>query len=271
MECHLYSWSTEQEPKAVVVVFHGFLAHGLYPTVRYASKLLNKDNYAVIAPDFPGHGKSPGMRGYLPSYSTLIADAVTVAKHAGEIYPNIPLFLVGSSMGGCIALHTALELADTVAGVVLLAPMLALSVSPLEHTALQCLSWIVPTLQVIPSSSTSTEKQYRDEEKRQECEHDELSIPGKSLRIASACTCVDLACEIQKKMDRVTFPFLCMIGTQDVVVKNQGAIQLMEKSMSTDKSLLQYDALHGLLCEPSPLVDKIQQDLLDWINDRSAR
>lgn len=270
MDCHLHSWSTEK-PKAIALIFHGFLAHGMYPTVRYAAELLHMNNYAVLAPDFPGHGKSPGMRGYLPSATTLIADAVAVAQHAMSMYPGMPLFLVGSSMGGCIALHVSLELSTGVCGLVLLAPMLALSVSSMERTALQYLSWIVPTLQIIPSTATSPEKQYRDLYKRQACQQDQLSIPGKTLRVASACTCVDLACDIQTKLDHVTIPFLCMIGTQDVVVKNHGSLALMEQSMSTDKTLKEYDALHGLLCEPSPLVDEIQQDMLDWMNDRVAR
>lgn len=270
MNCQLHSWTTEN-PKAIALLFHGFLAHGIYPTVRYAAELLHNDNFAVLAPDFPGHGKSPGLRGYLPSSTTLIADAITVAEYAVKMYPGIPFFLVGSSMGGCIALHAALELSHIVCGVVLLAPMLALSVSSLERTTLQYLSYIVPTLPLIPRSATSLDKQYRDLEKRQECQDDELAIPGSMLRVASACTCVDLSCEIQTKLDRVTFPFLCMIATHDLVVKNQGSLQLMEHSMSTDKTLKQYDALHGLMCEPSPLVAVIQRDMLDWMNDRVVR
>lgn len=226
MDCQLYSWTTEK-PKGIALLFHGFLAHGMYPTVRYAAELLHNDNFAVLAPDFPGHGKSPGLRGYLPSSTTLVSDAVTVAEYAVKMYPGIPFFLVGSSMGGCLALHAALELSHIVCGVVLLAPMLALSVSSLERTALQYLSYIVPTLRLIPSSATSPEKQYSDAEKRRECQDDELAIPGLRLRVASACTCVDLSFEIQTKLDRIKFPFLCMIATHDVVVKNQGSLQLM--------------------------------------------
>ena len=133
----------------------------------------------------------------------------------------------------------------------------------------KALSYIAPTLSVIPSSSTNAEKQYRDEAKRKECEDDELSIPGSTIRIGSACTCVELATNIRKEFDQITTPFLCMVGTEDVVVDNVGAMELMNKSPSKDKTLKEYAALHGLLCEPSPLVDEIHSDLLAWLNERS--
>jgi alpha-beta hydrolase superfamily lysophospholipase len=146
--------------------------------------------------------------------------------------------------------------------------MLALKVSVLERTALKALSYVVPTLQIIPSSATSAEKQYRDPIKRKECEEDELTIPGKTLRVASACTCVDLAFQIREDFPSVFIPLLCMIANEDVVVNNEGSLELIDRATSKDKTLKRYDALHGLLCEPPPLVDQIQKDLLDWMDER---
>lgn len=82
------------------------------------------------------------------------------------------------------------------AGVVLLAPMLALDVAtPLRHIlyGIACMP-IVSTALLIPSSSTSAEKQYRDGAKRKECEDDPLAVnTGGKIRPASASTCVELA------------------------------------------------------------------------------
>jgi acylglycerol lipase len=272
MECSVHSWNgTSDNPRAIVVVYHGFLAHKTYPTVRYAAELLAANGYAVIAADLPGHGTSPGTRGYLPSADTLIQDGVAIAEFARNTQndASVPMYLVGSSMGGTIALSVAMQLGDLVSGVVLLAPMLAINVGQASRCLLKVLSYIAPTLSVIPSSSTNAEKQYRDEAKRKECEEDELSIPGSTIRIGSACTCVELATNIQQDFEKITTPFLCMVATEDVVVDNAGAMELMNKSPSKDKTLKEYAALHGLLCEPSPLVDEIHSDLLAWLNERS--
>ena len=104
----MHSWNSKskQSPRAIVVVYHGFFAHSNYPTVRYAAELLSANGYNVLAADLPGHGTSPGTRGYLASADTLIQDGVTIAEFARKTTTDaaIPLFLLGSSMGGTIAL-----------------------------------------------------------------------------------------------------------------------------------------------------------------------
>ena len=273
MDCCLHSWNTDsskEQPRALIVIYHGFLAHGKYPTVRYAAELLAANNYAVTAADMPGHGKSPGLRGYLPSSEVLIQDGLAIAEHATNIFSTLPLFLVGSSMGGTVALSVANELGTKVAGVILLAPLLAIHVREPARYVLKALSSVIPTLKIIPSSSTSAEKQYRDPQKRKECEEDELSIPGSTIRVGSASTCVELAKEIHDKFSSISCPFLCLIGTQDAVVDNTGSLELMKASPSHDKTLKKYEALHGLLCEPSPLVDRIHGDVLTWLDEHST-
>ncbi|KAL3907207.1 MAG: hypothetical protein SGILL_008964 [Bacillariaceae sp.] len=146
--------------------------------------------------------------------------------------------------------------------VCLLAPMLKLNVSSLERTALQCVSFVAPTLQLIPSSATDASKQYRDETKRHECETDALTVSGAKLRVASALTCVDTCLKVEEIFESVTNPYLLLIADEDVVVKNEGCENLYRASPSTDKTKKNYAALHGLLCEPSPLFDQIKQDIL---------
>ncbi|EJK70410.1 hypothetical protein THAOC_08236 [Thalassiosira oceanica] len=160
--------------RGVAVVYHGFGAHSLYPTVRYASSLLCEHGLVVYALDLPGHGASPGTRGLLTSVEDLIEDGMAVATYAAGHRSKggknkLPLFLVGSSMGGAISLAVSQrmkETTETVAGVVLLAPMLSLNVSPFVCGVLRLLSYIIPTAPLLPSSATSSKAQYRDERKK---------------------------------------------------------------------------------------------------------
>lgn len=273
MDCFAHHWNvdTSKMPKALVIVFHGFLAHGNYPTVRYAAEFLSQDGYAVVAVDMPGHGKSEGTRGYLESAETVVADGSSIVEYARGLYDNKPdlkVILVGSSMGGAIALSVAQKLGNgVIAGVVLLAPMLKLNVSSIEHTALQCLTFVMPTVPLIPSSATDDSKQYRDEGKRKECAEDTLTVSGSKLRVASALACVDITLNIREQFSKITCPFLLMIADEDVVVKNEGSEELFDKSPSNDKTKKNYPALHGLLCEPSPLFDEIKTDMLTWMGE----
>ena len=271
MELYVHSWMPvdTDKPKALCVIYHGFLAHGQYPTVRYAAEFFAKNGYAVIAADFPGHGQSPGLRGYLPSVEQLVDCGCKIVDYANLQYPECKIFLVGSSMGGTIALAVARELGVLLSGIILLAPMLRLSVSAPARGLLWNLSKVVPTAPIIPSSSTSSEKQYRDPDKRKECDQDPFKSSWPMIRVGSASTCVELAASIQEDIDAVKRPFFLAVADEDKVVDNQGAFDLYEKAASQDKTMKRYPALHGLLCEPPPLLNTIQRDILDWIDKRA--
>ena len=270
----------DNSSKGLVIVFHGFLSHGRYPTVRYVAELLaSQQNYTVVAPDLRGHGESPGLPGYLPSRDIVLDDGIAIVQYCQtQLFPEAAqrcCFLIGSSMGGTIALSVAQRIPRPITGAVLLAPMLQLSVGAPARTVLRALAQVVPTWSVIPSSSTDPALQYRDADKLQECIDDPYRASGSSngrICVASASTCVELACgwRDDAMASPMTTPFLVMVADQDVVVQSQGSIDLWEQApATTDKTLKRYPALHGLLCEPSPLVDTIQQDLVEWIVARS--
>jgi alpha-beta hydrolase superfamily lysophospholipase len=185
IECASYKWIPEDVGKirGVVVVYHGFGAHSRYPTVHYALSFLAK-SFVVYAMDLPGHGASPGVRGLLTGVDDLVGDGIAIANHAiadsSTIKQNVelPLFLIGSSMGGAIALSVANKMSEKINGVVMLAPMLSLNVGSAARMALGLLSMVVPQLPLIPSSATKSERQYRDAERRAECDNDTLTYKG---------------------------------------------------------------------------------------------
>lgn len=287
IKCALYKWTPPKKSyskvdiniRGVAVVYHGFGAHSLYPTVRYASCLLAENGFIVYGLDFPGHGASPGKKGLLTGAGDLIQDGIAVAKVAqkeassGEHGSNLPLYFVGSSMGGAIALAVADSLPEgCVNGVIMLAPMLSLSIGGKSRTALGALSSLpfISTLPLIPHSATDSSKQYRDAERRAECDRNTMTNKS-GLRPISALTCIEITEKIQKRFSKIKVPFLCMVAEEDVVVDNSKTEELMKLSPSKDKTLKSYPALHGLLCEPAPLLGIIEDDLIQWLVKRCPR
>jgi len=122
-----YHWQTEI-PKAVIVLVHGMGEHAL----RYENsviKYLLKDGFSVVSYDNFGHGKTDGKRGHCPSYSALQDGVSKAIEKANLLYPNIPIFLYGHSMGGNLVLHYALTRNPDLAGIVATSPYLRYAIN----------------------------------------------------------------------------------------------------------------------------------------------
>ncbi len=83
-----------------------------------------KDIANIVTPDLPGHGRSPGV-GYqhISEYSQLLLAAMDKKNHERVV-------LAGHSMGGAIALWTAIHAPERVRGLVLISSGARLPVLP---------------------------------------------------------------------------------------------------------------------------------------------
>lgn len=291
-ECcfHTYDPDTkfsERPPKALVMFLHGANTHGTFPTTRLVADLLVANNYAVIAPDAPGHGLSAGMRGYLESGEKLIDYALGAVDHGYSSYlerialekakhpdmktPGLKLFLIGSSMGGNLSLQTALRRKSVVSGVVLLAPMLRISkITPFTRYFIMKSAEMLPLAGAIPIRKSD---HYRCPKIAQECEKDQLKPhqEGDKIRLGSVKSLVELTETLEAQFEKIDTPCLVMVGDEDKQVNNNGAVDLVKKAGSKDMTLKRYPALHGLMGEPAPLVNQMQDDMLRWLDERCNR
>jgi len=113
----------------VVVLVHGFGEHA----ARYQNSvvpMLLSTSLAVVSYDNFGHGKSGGKRGHCPNYEALLAILEMVITKATNLFPNVPLFLYGHSMGGNLVLNYTLRRNIELAGVIATSPYLRLAFRP---------------------------------------------------------------------------------------------------------------------------------------------
>ena len=99
LSCALWTWQSKLPAHGLVVLFHGLGAHSRFPSVRIAAEFLASEGFVVSALDIPGHGVSPGLSGYIESAEALEIDGLAAARASLEAHPDLPLFLLGSSMG----------------------------------------------------------------------------------------------------------------------------------------------------------------------------
>ena len=91
-------------PKAVILGLHGF---GDYrDAFEEPAEVWSKAGIVTYAYDQRGFGESP-TRGRWSGTDTLVADAKAVAALLHARYPSLPIYVVGESMGGALALVAA--------------------------------------------------------------------------------------------------------------------------------------------------------------------
>jgi acylglycerol lipase len=108
---------------AVVLALHGFNDYS--NAFAGPGDIWAKDGIATYAYDQRGFGGAAG-RGRWPGRSVLAADAAAAALVLRQLYPNVPLYLLGESMGGAVAVVAMTGESGTpipsVDGVILVAP-----------------------------------------------------------------------------------------------------------------------------------------------------
>jgi len=111
----------EGTPRRVVLVAHGYGEH----SGRYAHVLdrLAGDGAVVYAPDHLGHGRSEGERVLVADVEDVVEDLDQVRRTARNEHPDLPIVLLGHSMGGLVAARYAQRYPDVLAGLVLTGPV----------------------------------------------------------------------------------------------------------------------------------------------------
>lgn len=115
-----YTVDTTPQAKGVVIINHGFAEHiGRYDHV---AAFLVDHHYHVLRYDGRGHGKSLGPRGHMDSYQQQIDDCDAMVDVMKELFPNLPLFILGHSMGGLVSALYGIQHGDRLTGMVLTGP-----------------------------------------------------------------------------------------------------------------------------------------------------
>ncbi|MFY0606108.1 MAG: lysophospholipase [Cyclobacteriaceae bacterium] len=121
-------WECEN-PRSIVCIIHGLAEHsGRYDHI---AKHLNDSQISVFGIDLRGHGLSNGKRGHAKNFEVLLNDVEELLKVAREAHTEIPMYLMGHSMGGNIVANYVLKKpVNELAGFILSSPWLKLAFEP---------------------------------------------------------------------------------------------------------------------------------------------
>jgi alpha-beta hydrolase superfamily lysophospholipase len=113
-------WQAHGRERAVVLALHGF--NDSRDAWESSAPALAAQGITLVAPDIRGFGAAP-LRGGWAGSAQLVADAREEEAQTRQNHPNVPLYLMGESMGGAVLmLLMSSPDAPKVAGTILLAP-----------------------------------------------------------------------------------------------------------------------------------------------------
>ncbi len=119
----LRRWLPEGRPRALILALHGFNDYA--NAFDGAGARWARRGIATYAYDQRGFGRAP-WRGRWPGARVLASDAAQAIAALRRRHPGIPVYLLGESMGGAVAILSATGQAETpvpkLDGVILVAP-----------------------------------------------------------------------------------------------------------------------------------------------------
>jgi alpha-beta hydrolase superfamily lysophospholipase len=254
------------KPKAEILITHGFGEHsGRYDAL---TEHLISRGFSTGVYDHRGHGLSDGLPGHVESFAEYDEDLAKVIGLARARAGSLPVFLIGHSMGGLIALRYAARRGEQLAGVVVSAPLIAVAVSvPAYKTMIARVgARISPRLRL--DNEINPSHLSRDPEVGRAYAADPLVNRKVSTKwFAEAMRAMQ---EVSEWAPQIKTPLLVMHGTEDRLASVDATERLFERAGSPDKELIIYPGYyHELFNEPEKR--EVYERVSNWLENRIAR
>ena len=258
------AWLAAQ-PRRVIALVHGMAEHsGRYDHV---GAWFSARDCAVHAYDHRGHGRSQGARGHIARFAELLDDLEAFLGIVRREHPELPLAIVGHSMGGLVVSALLCERKPDVLGAVTSGAPLELpaGVSGARLRMVRALRRFAPRLRLGNGVDPATLS--RDPEVVRAY----LDDPFVFRRITVA-----MVSELMGAIERtaagggqVRVPMLLLHGEADRLCAARGSRGFHGQLRGGGHRLRVYPQLrHEIFNEPEQ--EQVFEDVLAWLRERSA-
>ncbi|XP_074272172.1 caffeoylshikimate esterase [Silene latifolia] len=266
-------------PRGIICMVHGY-GNDISWTFQGTPIYLAQNGFACFALDLPGHGKSDGLKAFVPNVDHVVSDCISYFNSIMDDhnYVNLPCFLFGESMGGAICLLISLKVTECLGnrykGAILIAPMCRISDNvrpkwPIPEI-LTMVGKIMPKLAIVPTPDL-LDKSVKVPEKKAIAVLNPLRYNGKP-RLGTVIELLRVTDYLTAKLKDVSIPFVVLHGSADGVTDPNVSRELYEEARSEDKTIKIYEGmLHSLLFgETDENVALVRNDILGWLTERCS-
>jgi len=260
LKIYYQAWFPET-PKAVIQIVHGFGSHsGRYLNV--VNELVPLD-YAIYADDHRGHGKSEGKRNYADSLDQYVEDEKLLYEIIKKQHPNLPIFMLGHSMGSFIALYFTKKYENLLNGLILsgTGTKAGRKVSRFLKFMVKLFSKIAPHMKI--STGLDAKLLSHDPEVVRNYEQDPLVHTDK-IPMRLSYEVLKYLNEVQTFVNTFKLPLLVQCGSEDKLTA--GTEILKDIFKMEDKTIIIYDGLyHEVYNEVEEERKMVLEDLSAWL------
>ncbi len=268
-ELPLKTWLPPIRPKAVFIALHGYNDYSNF--IRDAAPYFNDRGVALYAYDQRGFGGAP-HRGKWPGYEALCRDLRTIIALVLKRHPDVPLYLLGDSMGGAVIMVAERQEDPLpVDGMVLVAPAVwSRGTMPFYQRWLLGLTVrIMPWLQVTGKQLDITPSD--NQEMLRVLGRDPLVI--KESRIDALYGLTNLMDAAYHAAPRFNTKALFLYGAKDEIIPPQPMADVFRQRMKAQRAnqqrfLLYSNGYHMLLRDLQAEI--VLQDILFWLDSSFA-
>ena len=252
--------------KALIFFCHGY-AEYLSASYDEVAETLAKEGFLIFGHDHVGHGRSSGQRVQVSCIEDYVQPVLVHVKKVQRDYNDLPLFILGHSMGGLITINVLLAEQELFQGVVLMGPLVTMNpllATPFKRFLANIFCRILPSFaigELIPEDIT------RDKAVVERVKEDPLNWHGgfRALHSYVLLQSTDALAD-GTALKKITTPALVIQGQLDKLVYPPGAQFFHDNVGSTDKKLVIHEqGFHNLYVELEDVKNLALKDTRDWL------
>lgn len=260
----VYTWMlTNSSPKAIVVALHGGCLHGR--SFRTLGQKLAAKNYMLVSLDMRGYGKwvhegfgSKEDKRF--NYARSEADTIAVIERLHLYFPDVPVFVLGESLGANMAEKLLADAPETITGGIMVNPYVKPHLFLNPHMPMTFLGALTIRRKL---SVTPYLKNRLSEDRNQALAqiNDPLSRNNQSIVELFQSLFFNMKGRKSATQIPADKPVLFLVGQKDRLCNPKSTMKFYKKMNNNDRTLVLLQNKGHLLVETY----KIEPAVIDWI------
>lgn len=225
-------WPAAGTPRGAVVMFHRGHEHS--GRIAHLADELNLADFDFFAWDARGHGHSPGVRGYSPSFGTSVRDVQTFVEHIRDTYgiALADMAVLAQSVGAVLVSTWAHDYAPQVRCLVLASPAFKVKLYvPLARPGLALMEKLRGNFFV----NSYVKARFLTHDPARQASYDSDPLIARAISVNILLGLYSAAERVVADAQAITLPTQLLISGADWVVHHKPQHQFFERLGSTVK------------------------------------